>query len=206
MMRASKGTASATTRAVIVGVIGAGMMAFFASMSCASTPDKGRVTDVLQPDFATYRDNVDAYLARRCGTLDCHGQPGRAYRIYSREGFRLYNQDAGLVSGNQPTTPDEVIANFQAIVSLEPEELSRVVAAQGADDALLKWIWIRKPLRLERHKGGPAMAQDDEGYKCVTAWLRVATYDGDGNPIPPEKRTPISDAAKTFCSDAQSFP
>ena len=39
---------------------------------------------------------VDPYLQRRCGTLDCHGQPGRAYRIYGFTGFRLYNEDAGL--------------------------------------------------------------------------------------------------------------
>jgi hypothetical protein len=177
-----------------------------ASWSCAGKPDVNRTTDVISPDYDTYKNNVDLYLARRCGTLDCHGQPGRAYRIYSREGFRLYNQDAGLVSGQQPTTPEETRANFQAIVTLEPEELNRVVAAQGDDDALKKWIWIRKPLRLERHKGGPAMAEDDSGYKCVVAWLRVAVVDGDGNPIPPAKRTPISAAAQAFCTEAQSFP
>jgi hypothetical protein len=174
--------------------------------SCASSPDASRTTNVLEPDFNIYRDNVDLYLARRCGTLDCHGQPGRAYRIYGQTGFRLYNQDAGLVSGQQPTTPAEVVANFQAIVALEPEELSRVVAAQGADEALKKWIWIRKPLRLERHKGGPAMAEDDSGYKCVVAWLRIATFQGDGTPIPPAQRQALSDAAKGFCTEAQSFP
>ena len=175
-------------------------------VSCASSPDKDRVTDVIAPDFDTYKNNVDLYLSRRCGTLDCHGQPGRAYRIYGQQGFRLYNQDAGLVSGQQPTTPEEVQANFQAIVSLEPEELNRVVATQGDDTELKRWIWIRKPLRLERHKGGPAMAEDDSGYKCVLAWMRVAVVDGNGNPIPPAQRTPISDTAKAFCSEAQSFP
>ena len=67
--------------------------------SCASTPDETRFTLILQPDFNAYQANVDNYLRRRCGTLDCHGQPGRAYRIYGREGFRLYNEDAGLISG-----------------------------------------------------------------------------------------------------------
>jgi hypothetical protein len=50
------------------------------------------------------------------------------------------------------------------------------------------------------------MSQDDDGYRCVTAWLHVATYDGDGNPIPPEKRTPISDTAHAYCLNAQSYP
>ncbi|HEY8073314.1 MAG TPA: hypothetical protein VIF62_04380 [Labilithrix sp.] len=175
-------------------------------VSCASSPDKDQITDVLQPDFTVYANSVDFYLQRRCGTLDCHGQAGRAYRIYGQFGFRLYNQDAGLVSGQQPTTPEEVQANFQAIVSLEPEELSRVVASQGDEDALKRWIWIRKPLRLERHKGGPAMAEDDSGYKCVLAWMRVATFDANGNLIPPQNRTPLSDVATAFCKEAQSFP
>jgi hypothetical protein len=194
-----------SVKAALAGGVGAGMMALLASTSCGS-PDRDRVTDVLLPDYDTYKNNVDLYLARRCGTLDCHGQPGRAYRIYSREGFRLYNEDAGLVSGQQPTTEAEIRANFQAIVSLEPEELSRVVAAQGADEALKRWIWIRKPLKLERHKGGPAMAEDDSGYKCVVAWLRIPTYDGEGNPIPPERREKLSPAAQGFCTQAQSFP
>lgn len=196
---------SASVRAGIIGTLGAGAMALLASASCSS-PDTSRVTDVLLPDFDTYKNNVDGYLARRCGTLDCHGQPGRAYRIYSREGFRITDEEAGLVSGQQPTTDAEIRANFEAIVSLEPEELSRVVAAQGADEAIKRWIWIRKPLRLERHKGGPAMAEDDAGYKCVVAWLRIPTYQGDGTPIPPAQREKLSDAAKGFCTEAQSFP
>src|SRR5258706_9050355 len=96
------------------------MAAAVGSMSsCSSVPDSGRYTIVLQPDFDVYKANVDNYLRRRCGTLDCHGQPGRSLRLYGREGFRLYNEDAGLISGFQPTTPEETRANFQAIVTLE---------------------------------------------------------------------------------------
>ncbi len=190
-------------RMLVLVAVGASLAT---GVSCSGSPDKERVTDVLAPDFKTYHDNVDLYLQRRCGTLDCHGQAGRAYRMYGQSGFRLYNQDAGLVSGQQPTTEQEIQANFQAIVALEPEELNRVVASQGDEDALKRWIWIRKPLRLERHKGGPAMAEDDSGYKCVLAWMRVATFDANGTPIPPDKRTPLSDTAKAFCTEAQSFP
>jgi hypothetical protein len=199
---------SVSLRAGLVGTLGGAVMAIFASasVSCSPAPDKDRITDLIQPDFATYRENVDAYLSRRCGTLDCHGQPGRAYRIYSREGFRLYNVDAGLVSGLQPTTEDEIKANFQAIIALEPEELNRVMAAQGAEDAIKKWIWLRKPLRMERHKGGQAMAEDDSGYKCVVTWLRIPVVQGDGTPIPPAQRAKMSDVAKGFCAEAASFP
>jgi hypothetical protein len=174
-------------------------------VSCASAPDKGRVTTVITPDFDTYVSSVDAYLTRRCGSLDCHGQPGRAYRIYSREGYRLYTiQDGGLVSGQQPTQPEEQRANFQALVSIEPEEMSRLMARQGENPNLL--LFLRKPLKLERHKGGPAMAEDDPGYRCVVAWLSIPVVDGNGTPIPPASRAKLSANALRNCADATNFP
>lgn len=182
--------------------------------SCASAPDENRFTLILQPDFNVYQQHVDNYLRRRCGTLDCHGQPGRAYRIYGREGFRLYNEDAGLISGVQPTTPEETRANFQAAVGLEPEEMSRLIATQGTDPN--KLMLLRKPLRLERHKGGPAMADDDPGYRCVVAWLRVPVIrfvdnpDNPGErvpePIPPEERGNLTPRQAQDCDVAEQFP
>ncbi len=188
---------------------GGGALFTGTTVSCAQVPDKTRTTEILQPDFVTYRDNVDAYLQRRCGTLDCHGQPGRAYRIYGFAGFRLYNEDAGLVSGQQPTTPAEVLANYQAAVALEPEEMSRLVATQGAKPKNL--LLLRKGLRIERHKGGQAMAEDDAGYKCVVAWLRVRvvqpTSDGlDFETIPQEEREQLPRNAKQDCEVAKNFP
>lgn len=179
------------------------------TISCASPPDSGRVTEIIQPDYPIYRQYVDAYLQRRCGTLDCHGQSGRAYRLYGFAGFRLYNVDAGLVSGQQPTTEDEIRANYQAAIALEPEEMSRVIARQGQDPNSL--LLLRKPLKLERHKGGPAMAEDDDGYKCVVAWLRIRTVrpTADGlafEEIPPEEREQLSVFAQQQCDRAQNLP
>ena len=96
--------------------------------SCAPTPSNDRVTDILLPDFPTYSDNVDSYLQRRCGTLDCHGQAGRAYRLYGFSGYRLISDaDGGLVTGQQPTTAAEVLANYQAAVGLEPAAVTETV-------------------------------------------------------------------------------
>lgn len=199
--------------ASVVLLAGGGAMFSGTTVSCASAPNSTRMTEILQPDFVTYRDHVDTYLQRRCGTLDCHGQPGRAYRLYGFAGFRLYNEDAGLVSGQQPTTPAEVLANYQAAVSLEPEEMSRLIAKQGGDQREpKKLLLLRKGLRLERHKGGPAMAEDDAGYKCVVAWLRVrvvrpvADDSPDFEPIPQEQRDQISDSAKQDCEEAKNVP
>ena len=188
-------------------LLSAGSVAIAAAttLSCASTPDTSRVTDVITPDFDTYVQYVDAYLTRRCGSLDCHGQPGRAYRVYSREGYRLYTiQDGGLVSGQQPTQPEEQRANFQALISIEPEEMTRLMARQGENPNLL--LFLRKPLKLERHKGGPAMAEDDPGYRCVVAWLSIPVVDGAGVPIPKAQRTKLSANAIRSCADATSFP
>ena len=174
-------------------------------LACASTPDTDRVTDVIVPDFDTYVQHVDAYLTRRCGSLDCHGQPGRAYRVYSREGYRLYTiQEGGLVSGQQPTQPEEQRANFQALVSIEPEEMTRLMARQGENPNLL--LFLRKALKIERHKGGPAMAEDDPGYRCVVAWLGIPVVDGTGVPIPKAKRATLSANALRNCTDATNFP
>ncbi len=194
--------------AVSVAVIGAVIvpaLALVAISACASAPDSERITDVITPDFDTYVANVDAYLTRRCGSLDCHGQPGRAYRIYSREGFRLIQlQDGSLVSGQQETQPEEKRANFQALVSVEPEEMTRLMARQGDNPNEL--LFLRKPLKLERHKGGPAMAEDDPGYRCVVAWLQIPVVDGNGVPIPKEQRQKLSPNGVKNCAEATSFP
>jgi len=176
-----------------------------ATVSCASSYDADRTTGIITPDFDTYVAQVDAYLTRRCGSLDCHGQPGRAYRIYSREGFRLYTiLDGSLVSGQQATHPDEQRANFQALISLEPEEMTRLMARQGENPNQI--IFLRKPLKIERHKGGPAMAEEDPGYRCVVAWLQIPVVTGDGTYIPPAMRAKLSPNALRNCEEARSYP
>lgn len=162
--------------AKIIGV--AALAGIVGSASCVAVPDENRFTAVVYaPDYAIYKANVDEYLSRRCGTLDCHGQEGRAYRIYGRTGLRLYIQDAGLISGEQATTDQERQANYAAIIGIEPEMMNRVMADNGNDPERL--LFLRKPMRLERHKGGSVIAGGDQlaggdkGYQCLTAWLRA---------------------------------
>lgn len=194
--------------AVALIALAAGTAVAF-SVSC-TPPDKDRVTEVINPDYAIYKANVDPYLARRCGTLDCHGQAGRGYRIYSREGFRDYTlADGSLVSGQQPTEDEERRANFWALIGVEPEQLNRVMASQGADEELKKWVFLRKAQLMERHKGGAAMAPDDPGYRCVRAWLQVPVVrpDQDGNPVPvPPNERVFAQRDKDFCALAASYP
>ena len=176
---------------------------------CADSPDENRLTFVITPDYNAYIQYVDAYLTRRCGSLDCHGQPGRAYRIFSREGFRDYtvlgpDGKPLLVSGQQPTAAGEQRANFQALVGLEPEEMTRLMARQGENPNML--LFLRKPLKIERHKGGPAMAEEDPGYDCIKAWLNIPVVDGLGVPIEPANRAKLSPNGVRACAEATSFP
>lgn len=150
--------------------------------ACAAKPDENRYTEVLAPDPAQFQTaNVSLFLERRCGTLDCHGQPGRPLRIYGSHGLRLPN-DAGRTPVTGDTSPEEIVANFRSVVALEPEEMSRVVASGGDDPTRL--LLLRKPLGCvdppcesphgERHKGGTLIGQGDPAYVCLTSWLSGA--------------------------------
>jgi len=144
-------------------------------------PDGGvRATTILAPDQNEFT-TVSPVFERRCGTLDCHGQEGRPLRIYSGRGLRLAN-DAGNIPGSNDTTPAEITANYRAVIGLEPEEISRVVAGADSPHDLLI---LAKPLMLESHKGGPALApSNDPGETCITTWVLGTGVD------------------KTACSDA----
>ena len=104
---------------------------------------------------------------RRCGSLDCHGAIGRNMRIYSSNGLRLPN-DAGLRPGQGETTLDEITANYQSILTLEPEKTNEVL--DGADPYTL--LVLKKPLELEKHKGGPAIRKGDDAERCIVSWLK----------------------------------
>lgn len=130
-------------------------------------PDGGiRATTIVAPDQNEFT-MVSPVFERRCGTLDCHGQVGRPLRIYSGLGLRLQN-DAGNIPGVNATTPDEVAANYRSVIGLEPEEMTRVEAGEDPPTQLLI---LAKPLMLEAHKGGPAIATGDPAEACIESWL-----------------------------------
>lgn len=178
-----------------------------AGVSCASAPDADVYTAVIAPDYNVYKESVDPYLVRRCGTLDCHGQQGRGYRIFGAFGLRYVPSfdglpppiedvlEAGAFPGGRDTTETEKRANYEALIALEPEQMSRVMAQNGERPERL--LLLRKPSLLERHKGGQVMGQPlsgEVGYTCVAEWLRT----------PPGGT--LSEVGQQKCREAQSLP
>ena len=152
--------------------------AFVALGVACSSFDQNAITEVTGPSFDEFTGGpgedgsmlygVDQILERRCGTLDCHGQMGRALRIFGQNGLRLIAQDAANTPGVQPTTPTELLANYQSVIGLQPELMTEVVQGNAPPTVLLL---LRKPLQLERHKGGAVISQGDPAYNCIVSWL-----------------------------------
>ena len=126
-------------------------------------------TFLSAPSRADFPDVGNA-LELRCGTLDCHGQPGRNLRLYGYGGLRL--SPAETPNGD-PTTDQEIAACYDSLVGLEPETLSEVVTHRATPDQL---SLVRKMLGIERHKGGQQARPGDALDRCVLLWL-TAQYD-----------------------------
>ncbi len=160
-----------------------------ALLVACSGPEKGelerKVTTRGSP--GSFRAaGVTTVFEKRCGSLDCHGGIGRNMRLYSSSGLRLPN-DAGLTPGGGTTTLDEITANYQSILTLEPEATNAVL--EGGDPYSL--LVVKKPLELERHKGGAAILKGDDAERCIISWLKEDLL----NPID-----------KGACSRASLFP
>ncbi|HEY2516025.1 MAG TPA: hypothetical protein VGI39_34375 [Polyangiaceae bacterium] len=149
-------------------------------LACASAPNSSEVTQIFTGK-ASYEEfhgsanqvGVQAVLAARCGTLDCHGSMGRPLRIFSQFGLRLVD-DAGNVSGGAATTEAEIFADYSAAISVQPELTSKVFA--GIDDPHVLLL-LRKPLARERHKGGQVFQSGDDGDNCLSSWLSAQGVD-----------------------------
>jgi len=109
---------------------------------------------------------VSSVLEQRCGGLDCHGQPARNMRIFGVYGLRLDGRD---VPGGRDTTPDEVEATFQSLVTIDPERLSQVSAAKG--EGAETWLPLSKGRGREAHQGGARLNPGAPADQCVVSWL-----------------------------------
>lgn len=140
---------------------------------CSAPNTTGRI-DPIGPDRAQF-DLVAPMLARRCGSLDCHGSNYRNMRIYGYGGARLRDAASPSTAGLTPEAParlttDEIEATYQAVIGLEPEIMRAVVKAggAGAEDLTL----VRKARGDEEHKGKQRIKHGDDADSCLLTWLK----------------------------------
>lgn len=134
--------------------------------ACSVPPSDGRYSQQYLPDAATF-PRVAELLDVRCGSLDCHGNIHRNLRLYGSAGLRWSPSDQPF----QPPcdTSEEVGHDYASVIGLEPETMSAVVQAGGADPQRL--TVVRKARGAEAHKGGTIWTAGDDADTCLTSWL-----------------------------------
>ena len=110
-----------------------------------------------QRDLAVFTADIQPFIGSGCGSLDCHGDPGRPLRLYARFGLR---KSAAL--RHEPASDEELVANVAAFAALPVERL------------------LGKPLAIDagglKHVGGDLWATPAvPAYRCLQAWLEGDT-------------------------------
>jgi hypothetical protein len=131
--------------------------------------DEGETLDVPALDADRYALEVQPYVGESCGTLDCHGDPGRPLRIYSELGLRrgdgLRPSPVDADRDPDPITEGELQDNVLAFGALQP-------ALSPGDERLV----LSKPLSGaaggSHHVGGDLWdGPEHPGYRCLRRWL-----------------------------------
>jgi hypothetical protein len=128
-------------------------------------PDPDATVDAGAFDRAEF-DFVNPVLLERCGSLDCHGDGHRNYRLYGFGGRRLSAEDR---PDAEVVRADEVDANYDATLALEPEITARI--ADGETEAIGELTLVRKARGAEAHDGGAPFTADGPGERCLVSWL-----------------------------------
>jgi hypothetical protein len=159
--------------AMAVRVLAFPSLFFLGSSLAACSVTQARIGVDAPPEDQFSTQGVGDYLDHRCGTLDCHGQPGRNLRIWGCFGMRLDPKDiSSCITGTQ-TTMAEHHATYRSLVGLEPAVMSEVEQGNGANPDLL--TFVRKAEGLESHKGGRLITPGDDQEKCIFSWLQSMT-------------------------------
>lgn len=141
-----------------------------AFLACSSPASNQRYRPAALPSENEFPP-VAELLDVRCGSLDCHGNAARNLRLFGSAGLRWSPLDRPLIPPCD--TADEIAQDYQSVVGLEPEVISAVVRAGGADPERL--TLVRKARGTEAHKGGTIWSQGGDADKCLTSWLSGST-------------------------------
>jgi len=156
-------------RALIALMFSSAGGAALAVATACSSPDASVTVDPTAGDAGPSREQFDfvaPVLARRCGSIDCHGSIYRNMRIYGYGGLRLGPEAVDPMTPMR-VTADEAQASYESVVGLEPEIMRAVVQSGGA--GVERLTFVRKGRGDEDHKGNKRLTA--EADLCVTSWL-----------------------------------
>jgi hypothetical protein len=148
-------------RAPALGRVAAALLLF----ACSGPPGDDRFV-ISTPQGPPVWNPVSTVFELHCGTLNCHGSTARNMRFFGFYGVRLDRRDK---TGFAATTDAEYLANFESVISIEPERLSQIVRAGGANSA--KWVVLSKGRADEYHKGGARLVRGDAADTCIVSWI-----------------------------------
>ncbi len=176
---------SSTRRLWVAGLLGVGLGGGFAVGfgGCVETEEQ---TLIACPPIDDFRP-VSAVMEQRCGTLDCHGDGSRPFKLYGRIGLRApllpedgVDADQYFSGGSEQTTDIELGLNHRSLCGLEPEIMNEVMGGERpAGDLTL----VRKPRLQERHKGGKVWDEGKPGDRCLVGWLTNDYAAGPFDPV-----------------------
>jgi hypothetical protein len=159
------------TRPMIVIVFG--LLASGALSGCFSEAELGSA-QALCPPVENFRA-VNNVFERRCGTLDCHGDPLRPFLVFGQTAYR--RPDASQLAnpnyfpgGLEATTDYEIDGTYESVCGLESEEMDAVIRGEGKLEDL---SIVRKPRLQSKHKGGRIWgAGTTAGDRCLLTWIQ----------------------------------
>ena len=124
--------------------------------ACAVKGDPELTLGSAEAAVSGYATAVHPILEARCATLDCHGDGGRALRLFAETGLRARDELRGA-----PITPDELLDDVRSLVAVDP----------GAAPA--QSLVVTKPLAGGVDHVGRALwdSIDEPQAVCVVAWL-----------------------------------
>jgi hypothetical protein len=133
------------------------------AFACAVEAGPGRLAADV-PDRAAF-DGPGKILVARCGSLDCHGNAYRNYRLLGYGGARL---DPSHRPDAPATTAGELTVDYDATVGIEPERTRAI--AEGRE-AVTTSTLVRKARGIENHAGGARLVVGSQADTCIVGWL-----------------------------------
>lgn len=111
-------------------------------------------------DVSLFTGDLQRYVGVRCGSLDCHGDMGRAMRVYAVDGLRITPDLRGL-----PISDGEIAVNVEVFESFAYETTEAT-----KNQILLKAL--STDAGGQAHEGNTIwLDTQDLGYRCLLGYF-----------------------------------